>query len=36
MKFKVIDAEKANIPVQRACALLDVSESAFYARKERA
>ena len=35
MKFKVIDAEKANIPVQRACALLDVSESGFYAWKGR-
>jgi putative transposase len=36
MKFKVIEAEKANVPVQRACALLDVSESGFYAWKGRA
>lgn len=31
MKFKVIAAEKAAIPVSRACALLGVSESGFYA-----
>lgn len=36
MRFKVIEAEKANVPVQRACALLDVSESGFYAWKGRA
>lgn len=36
MSFKVIEAEKANVPVQRACALLDVSESGFYAWKGRA
>lgn len=31
MKFKVIAAEKANVPVQRACTLLGVSESGYYA-----
>jgi transposase InsO family protein len=31
MKFKVIEAEKAAVPIQRACALLDVSESGFHA-----
>lgn len=36
MRFKVIEAEKVNVPVQRACALLDVSESGFYAWKGRA
>ncbi len=35
MRFKVIEAEKANVPLQRACALLDVSESGFYAWKGR-
>jgi putative transposase len=31
MRFRVIEAEKASIPVKRSCALLDVSESGFYA-----
>ena len=31
MKFKVIEAEKANVPIRRSCAILDVSESGFYA-----
>jgi transposase InsO family protein len=33
MTFKVIDAEKAKIPVRRACALLNVSMSGTYAWK---
>ena len=35
MKFKVIEAEKATIPIARACAILKVSESGFYAWKDR-
>ena len=35
MKFRVIEAEKASIPVRRSCALLDVSESGFYAWQSR-
>lgn len=31
MKFKVIAAEKTNVPVRRACGLLGVSESGYYA-----
>jgi putative transposase len=31
MRFRVIEAEKASIPVKRSCAILDVSESGFYA-----
>lgn len=31
MKFRVIEAEKAKVPIRRSCALLDVSESGFYA-----
>lgn len=31
MKFRVIEAEKASIPIKRSCAILDVSESGFYA-----
>lgn len=35
MKFEVIEAEKATIPIARACAILKVSESGFYAWKDR-
>lgn len=35
MKFRVIDAEKATVPIQRACRLLAVSQSGFYAWKRR-
>ncbi len=35
MKFRVIDAEKASVSIQRACALLAVSQSGFYAWKGR-
>jgi putative transposase len=31
MRFRVIEAEKASIPIKRSCAILDVSESGFYA-----
>jgi putative transposase len=31
MRFRVIEAEKAKVPIRRSCALLDVSESGFYA-----
>ncbi len=31
MRFRVIEAEKAKVPVRRSCAILDVSESGFYA-----
>lgn len=31
MRFWVIEAEKAKVPVRRSCALLNVSESGFYA-----
>jgi putative transposase len=31
MRFRVIEAEKARVPIRRSCALLDVSESGFYA-----
>lgn len=29
MKFRVIEAEKASIPIRRSCTLLNVSESGF-------
>jgi transposase InsO family protein len=35
MTFKVIEAEKAKIPVRRACSLLNVSMSGYYAWKSR-
>ena len=35
MKFPVIAAEKASIPITRACALLGVSESGFHAWRQR-
>jgi len=31
MRFRVIEAEKASIPIRRSCAILDVSESGYYA-----
>jgi putative transposase len=31
MRFRVIEAEKAKVPIRRSCALLNVSESGFYA-----
>jgi len=36
MKFRLIDANKADMPVDRMCALLDVSVSGYYAWKKRA
>lgn len=36
MKFAVIEAEKASIPITRACSLLGVSESGFHAWSRRA
>ena len=35
MTFKVIDAEKAKIPVRRSCSLLNVSMSGYYAWRSR-
>jgi putative transposase len=35
MRFRVIEAEKAKVPVRRSCALLNVSESGFYAWQNR-
>lgn len=35
MKFRLIKANKAVMPVDRMCALLDVSVSGYYARKKR-
>jgi len=35
MRFSVIDAKKAEIPVQIACAALNVSVSGYYAWKNR-
>lgn len=35
MMFRVIDAEKAIVPVRRSCALFGVSMSGFYAWKSR-
>ncbi len=35
MKFRVIDASKAFLPVERMCHLLDVSVSGYYAWKGR-
>ncbi len=36
MKFRLIDANKADMPVDRMCALPDVSVSGYYAWKKRA
>ena len=36
MKFRLIDANKADMPVDRMCTLLDVSVSGYYAWKKRA
>ena len=36
MKFRLIDASKADLPVERMCDLLDVSVSGYYAWHERA
>ena len=36
MKFRLIDANKADMPVDRVCTLLDVSVSGYYAWKKRA
>lgn len=36
MIFKLVDAEKANFPIQVLCDVLDVSRSGFYAWKNRA
>ena len=33
MRFRLIDAEKAGLPLERLCALLDVSVSGYYAWK---
>lgn len=35
MRFRLIDAEKAKLPVGRMCALLDVSPSGYYAWRSR-
>jgi len=35
MRFRLIDAEKAELPVGRLCALLDVSPSGYYAWRSR-
>ncbi len=35
MRFQLIDAEKAALPIERMCALLDVSVSGYYAWKRR-
>lgn len=35
MRFALIDAKSAEIPVETACALLEVSESGYYAWKSR-
>lgn len=35
MKFELVDAEKANFPVEVLCEVLDVSRSGFYAWKKR-
>lgn len=35
MRFRLIDAEKAELPVGRMCALLDVSPSGYYAWRSR-
>ena len=35
MRFRLIDASKADLPVERMCGLLDVSVSGYYAWKGR-
>ena len=35
MSFALIDAKKADVPVATACAVLGVSESGYYAWKNR-
>ena len=35
MKYELVDAEKANYPIQVLCQVLDVSRSGFYASKKR-
>lgn len=35
MRFRLIDATKAAIPVERSCSLLHVSVSGYYAWKDR-